>query len=185
MPGAESLNVTAPTDREIVITRAFDAPRDHVWKAMTDPGLIGRWCAGPPGWEMTVCENKPAVGGAFRNEWRGAEGEARSSRRDASCAPPRLRSAATAGRVSSPRRSGVLRWAEQRASNSRWSSRPGKRAMRPSPPAWSGVSPPATTGSGRSSPKARGGARLDHRAERCGISRARAQRNAARKDGRR
>ena len=35
--------VTTPTDREIHIERIFNAPRDRVWKAMTDPNLIAQW----------------------------------------------------------------------------------------------------------------------------------------------
>lgn len=75
-----TLNVATPTDREIVITRAFNAPREQVWRAMTDPNLISRWCIGPPGWEMTVSETDLSVGGAFRHEWRGPEGEAMGMR---------------------------------------------------------------------------------------------------------
>lgn len=35
--------ITTPTDREIHIERIFNAPRDQVWKAMTDPKLIAQW----------------------------------------------------------------------------------------------------------------------------------------------
>lgn len=35
--------VTTPTEREIRIERVFDAPRDHVWRAFTDPGLLAQW----------------------------------------------------------------------------------------------------------------------------------------------
>lgn len=35
--------VTMPTDREIRIERIFNAPRDRVWKAMTDPKLVAQW----------------------------------------------------------------------------------------------------------------------------------------------
>jgi uncharacterized protein YndB with AHSA1/START domain len=35
--------VTTPTDREIRIERVFDAPRDRVWKAFTDPELVAQW----------------------------------------------------------------------------------------------------------------------------------------------
>lgn len=35
--------ITTPTDREIHIERIFNAPRDRVWKAMTDPKLIAQW----------------------------------------------------------------------------------------------------------------------------------------------
>ena len=35
--------VTTPTDREIHIERIFAAPRERVWKAMTDPTLVAQW----------------------------------------------------------------------------------------------------------------------------------------------
>jgi uncharacterized protein YndB with AHSA1/START domain len=35
--------VTTPTDREIRIERIFDAPREKVWRAMSDPKLIAQW----------------------------------------------------------------------------------------------------------------------------------------------
>lgn len=35
--------VTTPTDREIHIERVFNAPRERVWKAMTDPKLVAQW----------------------------------------------------------------------------------------------------------------------------------------------
>ena len=35
--------ITTPTDREIRIERIFNAPRDRVWRAMTDPELIAQW----------------------------------------------------------------------------------------------------------------------------------------------
>lgn len=74
------LKVTTPTDREIVITRDFDAPRAKVWDAMTRPALLKRWLFGPPGWEMTVCEEDQRVGGAFLWAWRGPNGEAMAMR---------------------------------------------------------------------------------------------------------
>ena len=69
------LNVSTPNDLEIVMTRDFDAPRQLVWEAMTRPELLKRWLFGPPGWEMTVCEDDPRVGGAFRWAWRGPGGQ--------------------------------------------------------------------------------------------------------------
>jgi uncharacterized protein YndB with AHSA1/START domain len=63
------LEITLPTDREIVITRSFDAPRDLVWDAHTKPALVRRWLLGPPGWEMPVCEIDLRVGGKYRYEW--------------------------------------------------------------------------------------------------------------------
>lgn len=35
--------ITTPTDREIHIERIFNAPRDRVWRAMSDPKLIAQW----------------------------------------------------------------------------------------------------------------------------------------------
>lgn len=35
--------VTTPSDREVRVERVFDAPRDRVWKAMTDPALVAQW----------------------------------------------------------------------------------------------------------------------------------------------
>jgi uncharacterized protein YndB with AHSA1/START domain len=36
-------SVTTPGDREIRIERVFDAPRERVWRALTDPRLVARW----------------------------------------------------------------------------------------------------------------------------------------------
>jgi uncharacterized protein YndB with AHSA1/START domain len=35
--------ITTPSDREVRIERIFNAPRDRVWKAMTDPNLVAQW----------------------------------------------------------------------------------------------------------------------------------------------
>ncbi len=35
--------VTTPTEREIRIERTFDAPRDRVWRAFTEPTLLAQW----------------------------------------------------------------------------------------------------------------------------------------------
>ena len=35
--------VTTPSDREIRIERVFDAPRECVWRAMTEPDLVAQW----------------------------------------------------------------------------------------------------------------------------------------------
>lgn len=69
-----SLNVSTPTDREIVLSRSFDAPRQLVWEAMSKPKFLKRWLFGPPGWSMTVCDNDQRVGGTFRCAWRHTDG---------------------------------------------------------------------------------------------------------------
>ena len=40
---ANKLEVTLPSDREIRMTRVFDAPRDLVWRAHTEPELLAKW----------------------------------------------------------------------------------------------------------------------------------------------
>jgi uncharacterized protein YndB with AHSA1/START domain len=40
---AAKATITTPTDREIHIERIFNASRDRVWKAMTDPTLVAQW----------------------------------------------------------------------------------------------------------------------------------------------
>jgi uncharacterized protein YndB with AHSA1/START domain len=70
-----TLKVTTPSDREIVMTRTFDAPRHLVFEAMTKPELIKRWLFLPPGWSMTTCEEDVRVGGKFRWEWAGPDGK--------------------------------------------------------------------------------------------------------------
>ncbi|SIN93106.1 Uncharacterized conserved protein YndB, AHSA1/START domain [Singulisphaera sp. GP187] len=73
-----AMKVTTPTDREIVITREFNAPRELVWDTMSKPELLKRWLLGPPGWEMTICEEDARVGGKFRWAWSGPEGASMS-----------------------------------------------------------------------------------------------------------
>lgn len=52
------------SDREIVITRVFDAPRELVWKAWTDPGQIVKWW-GPNGFTTTIEVMDVRPGGAW------------------------------------------------------------------------------------------------------------------------
>ena len=35
--------ISTPSDREVRIERTFNAPRERVWKAMTDPKLVAQW----------------------------------------------------------------------------------------------------------------------------------------------
>jgi uncharacterized protein YndB with AHSA1/START domain len=66
----DSFKVSMPTDREIQVTRDFNAPRDLVFDAFIKPELIRRWLLGPPGWTMPVCEINLKVGGSYRYLWR-------------------------------------------------------------------------------------------------------------------
>jgi len=73
MKNTGTLKVTTPTDREIVLTRVFNAPRHLVWEAFTRPELLKRWF-GPRGWALVVCEVDLRVGGGFRFVLRGPDG---------------------------------------------------------------------------------------------------------------
>ena len=66
----DTFQISTPTDREIRITRDFDAPRQLVFDAFTKPELVRRWLLGPPGWTMPICEIDLKVGGAYRYVWR-------------------------------------------------------------------------------------------------------------------
>ena len=69
-----TLKVTTPTDREIAMTRVFDAPRNLVFEAYTKPELVKRWLGVHAGWSLAVCEIDLRVGGAYRYVWRGPDG---------------------------------------------------------------------------------------------------------------
>lgn len=73
MKNTGTLQVTTPTDREVVLTRVFDAPRHLVFDAFSKPELLKRWF-GPRGWSLVVCEVDLRVGGGFRFVLRGPEG---------------------------------------------------------------------------------------------------------------
>lgn len=61
-------------DTHVRITRLIDGPRELVWRAHHDPELMKRWLLGPDGWQMTVCEVDPTVGGRYRYAWAPDEG---------------------------------------------------------------------------------------------------------------
>jgi uncharacterized protein YndB with AHSA1/START domain len=70
MTNPGNLTLTTRGDREIVITRGFDAPRRLVFDAFTKPELVKQWLLGPDGWSMLVCEIDLKVGGKYRYIWR-------------------------------------------------------------------------------------------------------------------
>lgn len=65
-----ALKIVAGGDREIVMTRVFDAPRQLVFEAFTKCELLKRWLLGPPGWSMVVCKMDLRKGGSYRWVWR-------------------------------------------------------------------------------------------------------------------
>ena len=66
--------VTLPTDKQILIEREFDAPKELVYKAYTTPELIKRWWAGKRG-EVTLVEVDLRVGGGWRYVMNASSGD--------------------------------------------------------------------------------------------------------------
>jgi len=73
MKNTGTLKISTPTEREIVMTRVFDAPRHLVFDAFSKPELLKRWF-GPRGWSLVVCEVDFRVGGSWRFVLRGPDG---------------------------------------------------------------------------------------------------------------
>ncbi len=61
------------SDREIVVTRVFDAPRALVFKLWTDPQHVARWW-GPNGFSTTTYEMDVRPGGVWRFVMHGPDG---------------------------------------------------------------------------------------------------------------
>lgn len=77
-PAANSgtFTTTTPTDREIVLTRVFDAPRGLVFDAMTKPEHVKRWWGLlDERYSVPTCEIDLRVGGAWRFVGAGPMGE--------------------------------------------------------------------------------------------------------------
>jgi uncharacterized protein YndB with AHSA1/START domain len=70
----KTLTVSTPSDREIALTRVFNAARALVFDALTKPELVKRWMLGNMGAAMPVCEIDLRVGGAYRFVWRNPDG---------------------------------------------------------------------------------------------------------------
>lgn len=68
------LSLTTEGDRQVVVTRHFNAPPEAVYAAHTDSKIIQKWMLGPPGWSMPVCINDDRAGGKIRYEWSDGEG---------------------------------------------------------------------------------------------------------------
>lgn len=69
-----TLTVTTPSDREIVMTRVFDAPRDLVFEAHSSCEHMSNWW-GPRKYEVASCEIDFRAGGAWRIVQRGPDGD--------------------------------------------------------------------------------------------------------------
>ena len=74
---SDTFTVTTPSDREIRLTRLFDAPRHLVWEAMNKPEHIKRWWGRlGEGYSVPVCEVDLRPGGKWRFVNRHPKGEA-------------------------------------------------------------------------------------------------------------
>ena len=67
-------SATEATEQALVIERIFDAPRELVWRAWTEPEHFMRWW-GPKGFTCPVCKIDLRVGGKYLNCMRSAEGQ--------------------------------------------------------------------------------------------------------------
>jgi uncharacterized protein YndB with AHSA1/START domain len=74
MKNTETLKVALTGDREVTMTRVFDAPRHLVFDAFSKPEILKRWF-GPRGWSLRVCEVDLRVGGGFRFVLAGPDGK--------------------------------------------------------------------------------------------------------------
>ena len=62
------------SEQDLMITRTFDAPRELVWKAWTDPERVKRWW-GPKGFTTPFCKIDLRVGGASLYCMRSSDGQ--------------------------------------------------------------------------------------------------------------
>jgi len=70
---AQTSEITTPSEREIHVERIFDAPRDRVFAAYTDPELIAQWW-GPLGTTTIVDQMEVQSGGRWRFVVRNSDG---------------------------------------------------------------------------------------------------------------
>jgi uncharacterized protein YndB with AHSA1/START domain len=68
-----SEEMESTSDREILISRVFAAPREMVWAAWADPWQVGQWW-GPKGFKSTITEMDQHAGGMWRLVMHGPDG---------------------------------------------------------------------------------------------------------------
>lgn len=66
------LTATAQGERDILVTRRFDAPRDKVWRALTEPALMRQWMTSSYG-ALKSLEGDTVVGGQQHFAWEGED----------------------------------------------------------------------------------------------------------------
>lgn len=67
------METLSPADDEVVFVQTFDAPRDLVWKAWTDPDMLRAWW-GPHGCDTPECDIDLRIGGGYRIVSRAPDG---------------------------------------------------------------------------------------------------------------
>ena len=73
---SDTYQTSTPSEREIVLTRRFDAPRSLVFEAMTKPEHVKRWWGSlDERYSMPICEIDLRPGGSWRFVGRGPQGE--------------------------------------------------------------------------------------------------------------
>ena len=86
---SQSFTVSTPTDREIALTRLFDAPRHLVFEALTRPEHVRQWWGRlGDGYSVPVCEIDLRIGGRWRFVNRHPHGEAAFHGEYKEIAPP-------------------------------------------------------------------------------------------------
>lgn len=71
-PTVVPMQVSTPTEREIRIERIFDAPRERVWRAFTDPTLVAQWWG--RGHKLVIERMEVERGGHWRYVEHGPDG---------------------------------------------------------------------------------------------------------------
>jgi uncharacterized protein YndB with AHSA1/START domain len=70
----QSTSANSTANREIVIERIFDAPRELVWEAWTNPEHVAKWW-GPDGFTTTITKMDFRVGGVWKLTMHGPDGK--------------------------------------------------------------------------------------------------------------
>ncbi len=70
----KTVDVTTPSEREICVTRSFEASAQRVFDFHTKAEHVQKWLLGPTGWSMPICEIDLRAGGRYRYLWRNASG---------------------------------------------------------------------------------------------------------------
>jgi uncharacterized protein YndB with AHSA1/START domain len=73
MAAKENRRTQSQPERQILIERILDAPRELVWKAWTDPAHLAQWW-GPTGFTTTIEQMDVRPGGAFKQVMHGPDG---------------------------------------------------------------------------------------------------------------